>query len=580
VTVRRRYLLAGSLGSWFGLAGCEDPPELERVTAPVIDREANEALKATAYREALERALPSVRATLVAADPLAAYQLGLGPAASPPLGPDDRRALERLLEPSLLALAEIDESYLPAAEVVIVRLLRFATTRLNDDLTRRPPAQQDPMVGLAAVGAVLDELRYRLLTNDCDAACESLPAALAEDVASLSKQLDAASIVGVRHAASEARARASEARALASKPATLERPTLRTGLEALARACEGYGSWLDELAGKLSKLESAGATPQQWADKPKPRAPTDAVGRLPAIVGAHMLGRWLSVEERIDLSPGPAFAEIERNVARWQAMRDAMINPKQLAIPEPAAAAVDVARCEDALERLRLALVEVPEVAPPVLDCTRYVGLLGDEPKTAAQLLIDLIDLGVIEPQRRTLRAAELPEVALVGGQWSTQVHTHLRRVMLLARLPEPAAFALALDQGRRALCLAEAALWIHAELGPPEEVGLSLGGPCTDLGDAATITAQVTGDPRGALAGFGLSLIGDEPARMLGFDHFFWAPLGMMKMLSTPKGMHPDAFTLPDDPAPVPEAKVELEYEDLNAPPKTPTGTTAGSGM
>jgi hypothetical protein len=540
------------------------------VPAPVIDREANEALKATAYREALERALPLVRATLAAGDPLAAYQLGIGPAASPPLRPDDRRALERLLEPSLLALAEIDESYLPGAEVVIVRLLRFATTRLNDDLTRRPPAQQDPMVGLVAVDAFLDELRYRLLTNGCDAACESLPAALAEDVGSLSQQLEAASLAGVRHAASEARARASEARSLASKPATLEREALRSGLEALALACEGYGTWLDELAGKL---ETAPA--QLWADKPKPRAATDAIGRLPAIVGARTLGRWLSVEERIDLNPGPAFAEIERNVARWEAMRAAMIDPKQLATPEPAAAVVDVARCEATLERLRLALAAVPEVAPPVFDCARYVALLGDEPKTSAQLLLDLLDLGVIEPQRRTLRAAELPEVALVGGQWSTQVHTHLRRVMLLARLSDPAALALALDQGRRALCLAEAALWIHAELGPPEDVVLTLGGPCAELGDVATITALVTGDPRGALAGFGLSLIGDEPARMLGFDHFFWAPLGMMKALSTPKGMHPDAFTLPDDPAPVPEQKVELEYEDLNAPPVPTTGTT-----
>jgi hypothetical protein len=137
---------------------------------------------------------------------------------------------------------------------------------------------------------------------------------------------------------------------------------------------------------------------------------------------------------------------------------------------------------------------------------------------------------------------------------------------MLLARLSEPAATALALHEGRRALCWAEAALWIHAELGPPQEVALTIGGPCADLGDAATITARVTGDPRGTLAGFGLSLIGDEPARMVGFDRFFWAPLGTMKMLSTPKGMHPDAFTLPDDPAPVPEVPVEIEFEDLSA--------------
>lgn len=565
----RRYLFAGLIGGVLGLSGCEDPPELERVAPPTVDREAAEALRTSAYREALERALPTVRAALAAADPLAAYQLGLAPAAGPPLSTADRRALERLLGASLTALAEIDESYLPGAEIVIVRLVRFGLTRLNDDLNRRARTQRDPMVGLATVDAYLDELRYRLLAGNCDSACESLPAALAEDVAELSRQLGAASSPGVVHAAAEARARAGEARSLASKPATAKREPLRGGLETLALACEAYAAWLDELAGKLE----TGAPQQLWPDNLKLRAVADPVARLPAIVGAPALVRVLSVEERIDLNPDLAFAEIERHVARWQALRETMLDPKQAATPDEPAAVVDVARCEAALERLRQGLAAVPEVEPPVLDCRRYVDLLGDEPRTHGQLVLDLLDLGVIEPQRRALRAAELPEVALIGGQWSTLVHTHLRRIMLLARLSEPAASALALREGRQALCWAEAALWIHAELGPPEEVTLTLGGPCADLGDAATITARVTGDPRGALAGFGLSLIGDEPARMVGFDRFFWAPLGTMKTLSTPKGMHPDAFTLPDDPAPAPEAKVELEFENLSSRPGTGLG-------
>lgn len=541
------------------LAGCEDPPELERKEPPV-DREAAEALKATAYREALDLALPTVRAALVAADPLAAWQLGLGPAASPPLTAADRLALDKLLEPSLESLAEIDEAHLPGAQIVIVRLLRFGLTRLNDDLHRRPRTQRDPNVGLASVDAYLDELRYRLVIDGCDAACESMPAALAEDVAELGRQLGAASDAGVVHAAAEARARAREARSLASKPATAKRESLRAGLETLALACEAYAAWLDELATKLE----AGAPPQHWSDSSKLRATADPVARLPAIVGAPALVRMFSVEERIDLNPAPAFAEIERHVARWQALRETMIDAEALAASEDLAAVVDVARCEAALERLRTGLAAVPEVESPVLDCGRYVSVLGDEPRSQAQLLLDLLDLGVIEPQRRSLRVGELPEIGLIGGQWSTQVHTHLRRVMLLARLSEPAATSLALREGQHALCWAEAALWIHAQLGPPEEVALTVGGPCAELGDAATITARVTGDPRGALAGFGLSLIGDEPARMVGFDRFFWAPLGTMKLLSTPQGMHPDAFTLPDDPAPTPDPEVAVEFEKL----------------
>jgi hypothetical protein len=562
----RRYLLAGLIGGVLGLGACEDPPEPERVAPPAIDRAAAEALKASAYREALEQALPTVRAALVAADPLAAWQLGLAPAANPPLSTNDRRALAQLLESSLTALNEIDEAYLPGAEVVILRLQRFGLTRLNDDLNRRARAQRDPMLGLTAVTAHLDELRYRLLIDGCDAACESLPAGLAEDIGDLSRQLGAASSAGVVHAAAEARVLARAARSLASKPATAKREQLRAGLETLALACDAYGTWLDELAGKLEGLDEleSEAPSQLWPDNPKPRAMAEPVARLPAIVGAPTLVRLLSVEERIDLNAGPAFAEIERHVARWETLRESLLDPKQVAVAEEAPALVDVGRCNGALERLRQGLAAVPEVEPPVLDCQRYVDLLGDEPRTQGQLVLELLDLGVIEPQRRALRAAELPEVALIGGQWSTDVHTHLRRIMLLARLSEPAASALALRDGRRALCWAEAALWIHAELGPPEEVSLTLGKPCADLGDAVTITARVTGDPRGALAGFGLSLIGDEPARMVGFDRFFWAPLGMMKMLATPKDMHPDAFSLPDDPAPATDPEVEVEFEKL----------------
>jgi hypothetical protein len=552
-------LTMGLIGGLIGLAsGCEDPPELERVAPPAIDSEAKKALEDTAHREALELALPDIRATLIAAEPLAAWQLGLSPAASPPLRPQERVALQQQLEPLLKRMAEIDESHLPGAEVVILRQMRFGLTRLNDDLRRRTRVQRDPMVGLELVRANLDELRYRLLTNECDAACEALPAALAEDIAGLGPQIDAASIAAVQHAAQQARARAGEARALAGKPALAERESLRTGLESLALACDSYGAWLDELAPKLDTART-----ELWTDTPKPRGTSDGVARLPTITGAAALVRWFSVEERIDLAPGPAFVEIERHVKRWEAMRTTMLGAEPPA--EPPAAVVDVARCQAALDRIGKSLAGVSEVeGPPVLDCARYVALLGDERRTEGQLVLDLLDFGVIEPQRRALRAQELPEVALVVGQWSARVHLHLRRIMLLARMSEPAAAALAFAEGRRALCWAEAALWIHGELGLADEVSLTVGGPCVDLGDSAAITERVTGDPRGALAGFGLSLIGDEPARMVGFDHFFWAPLGTMKSLSTPKGMHPDEFTLPDDPAPKPEPEVKVEFEPL----------------
>jgi hypothetical protein len=544
------------------LGGCKDPPaQPERVPPPKIASDEDEALEAEAYREALERALPEARAALIAADPLAAWRVGLAPEgwAAPPLSPARRRELERVVEPARAALAEIDESYLPGAEVVILRLMRFAFARLNDDLHRRPRIRQDPMLGLHEVGDHLDELRYRLVHGECERSCEALPGALADEVQSLRRQLRAASIPAVEHAAGRARSLADEARSLAAKPAASEREQLRSGLEQLARACEEHGAWLTELAARLPD-----APQHQWSAKPAAKPASEAeIRRLPAILGAGALIRRLSVEERVDLVPGPAFAEIERHVGRWQSLRAALVGEGD-PLADDAPAPVDLARCEAALERLRAGLEAVPEVDAPELDCARYLAVLGDEARSEAQLVLELLDLAVIEPQRRALRAKELPEVALVSGSWSRQVHTHLRRVMLLARLSEPAASALALREGRRALCWAEAALWIHAQLGPPEDVALTVGGPCVDLGEAEAITARVTGDPRGALAGVGLSLIGDEPARMVGFDRFFWAPLGMMKMLSTPKGMHPDTYSLPDDPAPAPEPEVDLKLEPL----------------
>jgi len=182
-----------------------------------------------------------------------------------------------------------------------------------------------------------------------------------------------------------------------------------------------------------------------------------------------------------------------------------------------------------------------------------------------------LLDEGWIEPQRRRIRSEELPGLALVTGQWSAQVHRHLRRVMLLARLDEPHARARALDEGRAALCLASAALWIHGQVGPRDELRLMLGPDCGMLGDAKAAEAMVLADPRGALAGLGLALIGDEPAAMAGFDRFWWAPLGLMRLLATPTGVHPDVFRLPSEEAQASEDALEVEVKIEDLDPEAP---------
>lgn len=533
----------------------------------IRDEQASKQLREEAHKEALEAALEPARAALIAADPLAAYQIGLAPAGSPPLETGERTKLRRMVEPARQALSEIEEDPLPAHEVVILRALRFALSRAHDELQRRSPTREDPLAGLALIRAQLDELDYRLLHDDCDARCVGSIDALVADVGALRRRLVASSSAGLERARTDCSGLARRARALAQLELVAAEGELAAKLEALAAALDEHRGWLDRVAEALPRAQV-----REWTAKPQQfdAEGPEQIQRLPDILGQVAVVRRLSVEERIDLIADRAFAQAKRHIGRWGAMGEAILG--DAAAPEDPPAPLDLPRCEAALERVRTALDAVEDIDAPRFDCARYLSLrLPDEqgrpaPSTEAELVLDILDAGVIEPQRRELRAKELPELALVGGQWSPEVHRHLRRVMVLARLDEPAATLAALNAGRSALCLAAAALWVHTELGPPEQLAGALGPRCALLGEPEAVRAQVLADPRASLGGFGLSLIGDEPARMVGFDRFYWAPLGLMKTLATPQGMHPDNFTLPDDPAPAVEPEVELKVEELNA--------------
>lgn len=562
---RSRALLFAAL---LAAPACQDPPSSQvRVPPPAPrDEQAAQQLRQDAHKEALELALESARTALIAVDPLAAYQTGLAPAGSPPLETAERSKVRRIVEPARTALSEIEEAQLPPHEVVILRVLRFALSRAHDELQRRSPTREDPVAGLALLRAQLDELDYRLLHDDCDAACVAAVDALAADASALRRRLVASSSAGLERAMNDCTALAARVRALAQIEIVVAQDELPAKLETLALALDEHRTWLDSVGEALPRAQV-----REWTAKPLQfdAAGPDEIQRLPDIHGQVALIRRFSVEERIDLSPERAFAQTLRYVGRWEAMQQAMLG--DAAAPEDLPALLDQARCEAALERVRAALEGVEDLDAPRFDCARYLSLRrpaepgGGAVLTEAELILDILDAGVIEPQRRELRSKELPELALVSGQWSLEVHRHLRRVMVLARLDEPAATLAALSAGRSALCLAAATLWVHAELGPPEQLAKVLGPRCAMLGDIEAVRAQVLADPRASLGGFGLSLIGDEPARMVGFDRFFWAPLGLMKTLATPQGMHPDNFSLPDDPAPPPEPELEVQVEELN---------------
>lgn len=541
------------------LGGCEQPPakHVDRVDPPKLEHEraAAEEFRRKAHEDALGSALPLAREALLAGDPFGAWQAGQGPAALPLLTLGQRAVLDQKFDAAQTAIAEIDEASLSPSSVVILRAVQFGISRLEDQLGRRAPLRQDPMVALQAVEAVLDELVHRTLQDDCDAACEALAAELALALPDTRAQLVAASLATTEHAAARATELARRSRDLAERPLLGRHATLQTGLGQLATALDEHHEWLTALATALAAAES----PSTWTAKPGPIRPGGIanVERLQDVIGTLALSRRMAAEELIILDPAHDIPRVASHVNRWETLRRELVVD---AVPSETPSTVDVARCEAALARIAAGLAGVEGVEPPRLGCERYVELLGDRPLEESALILELLDHGVIEPQRRALRKRELPELALIGGQWSTDVHTHLRRIMLLARIGEPAARNRAIDDGVRALCLAELALRTH-----DDDPGEAIGPRCAALGDAASLRAQVLGDPRGALAGFGLSLIGDEPARMVGFDRFFWAPLGLMQTLATPTGLHPDQFTLPDDPPGRAPPQVEVNVEQLS---------------
>lgn len=561
-----------------GLGACKNPPSTDEKVPPPAELDAEERAKLgrEAHREALELALEPAAAALAAADPLGAYRAGLGERVDLPLTIADRVELEDTVAAGRTAIDGIDEAQLSGSQVVLLRALHFGLSRIHDDLHRRPALRQDPVAPLTAIAGVLDELRFRLIRGECDAACRALPRALADDVPALRQQLEAASRPAVVTARDRSAVLAARARALAELPAFAdEDDPARAGLEELAVALDEHTTWLFDVDAALAKTERS----QTWTADPPPLRPggPESLERLPGPLGRVALRRRLSVGERLDLDLPTDLARVEAHAARWQALAGELLAKEdtlEAALKADAASSgpVDTARCEAALAEIRAGLETVEEVEAPSLDCPRYLEVLGDDPRSDGELTLELLDLGVIEPQRRARAADELPELRLIRGRWSEAVHLHLRRIMLLAHIDHRGARARALLAGRRALCLAGAALWIHGELGGAEEIGAQLGPACELLGEAEAVEATVLGDPRGALAGLGLSLIGDDPAQMAAMDRYYWAPLGLITTLATPPDMHPDAArsstdapgALPPPSAPRPLDNLELKIEKL----------------
>ncbi len=556
----RTALVAGLL---IALASCQQPPsgnysDPGKPKRPAPDPE----FAAGAHRDAHQRLLEEAIEPLRLADPVVASALGKAKLTIAPIGLVERRALAAALDPVWATVGEIDETALEPHDVIVIRALRFGIGRIHDEVQRRPQVRIEPLAAISAVETLTREIEVRLVQGTCDETCTAALTGLSDTLTSARQQLAACSLEAARESARRARALAERLRGLAQHaPAA---PTAET-LASAAAALDADALVLDSLAERLPNAETL-----EWSTVAPPvrAGGIDSIRRLPGPLGERALTRLLSVEERIDTPVPKLWAMTKQHAARWQRMRTALI-VGELG-QEPDAAPVDLARCTATRERLATGLAPIAEIDPPKLDCARWLASMPTASLRESELVLALLDAGWIEPQRRRIRSDELTALALVAGQWSPDVHRHLRRVMLLARLDEPHARARALDEGRAALCLAGAALWVHGQVGPIEELGVMLGADCALLGDAKAVQARVLADPRGSLAGLGLAFIGDEPAAMAGFDRFWWAPLGLMRMLATPAGMHPDKFKLPSEQANEAtgeegELEVEVKIEELD---------------
>jgi hypothetical protein len=527
-----RIAVFAGVGLWIATLGCEPPPSGQSdrdLPGPSAEKLAvNREFTASAHREAHARLVEDAIEPLRLADPIAAAQLGCGALAGAPISVVDRRALALALEPVWSSAGEIDESALEPDQVVVMRTLRFGFERIHEEIERRPQVRTEPLAAVRAIEQLTDEIEYRLIQGQCDEACGAAMKGLSDTLTSANQQLAASSIASVGEAARRARALAERLRGLSSRSSIESLSEAAAALEAHALVLEPMGEVLRD----AEALEWSMAAPAVLGGE------IDSIRRLPGSLGERALSRMLSVEERIDVPPAELWAQTQQHVARWQRLRAELVGGE---LGEDPAGVVDVDRCNAARERIAAGLAGIPKVDAPTLDCARWVAIRGAGSMREGELVLALIDVGWIEPQRRRVRAEALVGVGLIGGQWSGAVHRHLRRVMLLAKLNEPHALALALEEGRAALCLAGAALWIHGELGPADELRLASSGECAGIGDPEEVRARVMADPRGALAGLGLGMIGDEPAAMAGFDRFWWAPLGGIGLLATPAGVHPD---------------------------------------
>jgi hypothetical protein len=252
------------------------------------------------------------------------------------------------------------------------------------------------------------------------------------------------------------------------------------------------------------------------------------VRKLPGRLGDTALRRRLEVEESETRTTKALFAEVLATAKSLMAMRAGAD------VPRTGRAVVTPERCASVWAKVNDYAAKQPALRAAKIDCAAFVsrvkGLeIGDTP-----LLDAIVHAGVVEPTRRARRRAELPVLALVGGQVAPASHMHAQTLAVAAGLGDPGARALALQSAGESLCRAATALAVHGELFDDATLATVLG-PACDHRPIDTWIADAIARPRTSLDGLGLTLVGLGPADAVALERYWWLPIGLVVPTARP---------------------------------------------
>lgn len=517
-----------------------------KAAAPAEDRSAEQdALRRKAHADALARSVPDAEKAFALADPVAAFERGLGPLAPAPSGVTGLAAARKARRAAFTEIGELDVDLLDPAPAVQLRAIAFGLERIEEAAAGRGPTRTDPTVGIVEAHRVLDVVDRERAHGRRD----ELPRSLASVGAGLRAALD--DLGGASPEGLDA--------ALADLATLRDRVAQLGGLEpSLTDATASLVTELESLRERLARQRAAlpDRADMEWSSWPVPARGEPSLRRLTPVLGRQPLTRLLEVEEGLDRP----FVEAVPQLLALAGRLDGLASKLGPLPAEPdAARPVDEARCKSAVERAR-ALVEEGD-PPPELECSWLTTVWGDRERTDAELMLDVIDDGLIGPHARRQRAAAPDWIALLSGRTAPRAHVLTKGLALTMRLGDAATTRLALARTRDALCSTTASLWIHGELPDRDRLDEWLRTDCPSRDPDAWKEGALL-RPRASLDGLALTLVGGPgPVGATMLELVPWAPLGLVPPVARPRRspqnqQEPEMFWLGPDLQPLDETE------------------------